>query len=256
MAHRPQQLLIRIALSGVALLLLSRCWSGFVSYAVHHPYFALQEIIIDDNAGFTQEEILAWSGLAPGMSLWEIDPKQTEHRLLARAWIQTAQVRRDFPQRVHIAVGARRPVAVVLEPELTYLDETGTCFPWPQPQPAFDLPYVSGFATVQLDTPLARTALAGVLHLLSLARLLHESISEIHWDVQQGYTLFLEQRRVAIRFGWEIAPEKFAQVGTVLTDWPTNAPAAIFDARFTDQIVVRPYVDEGNSRGRTVSRPL
>src|SRR5262249_1889186 len=118
------------------------------------------------------------------------------------------------------------------------------------------LPYVSGFTQVQLESPGARTALAGVLHLLSLARLLPEPISEIHWDPQQGYTLFLEQRQVSVRFGWEITPEKFAQVGMVLANWPMNAPAAIFDARFTDQIVVRPDVDERAPRGRTVSRPL
>jgi hypothetical protein len=188
--------------------------------------------------------------------MWEIDPEQAENRLLTHSWIQTAQVRRDFPQRIHVAVGARRPVAIVLHDAPTYLDDTGVCFTRSKGELEFDLPYVSGFAGMALDAPAVGTALAGVLRLLSLARLWPEPLSEIHWDPQQGYTLFLEHRRVTIRLGWETTPEKFAQVALVLADWPVDGPAALFDARFADQIVVRPYADAGGVRARVLSRPL
>ena len=69
---------------------------------------------------------------------------------------------------------------------------------------------------------------------------MRDQVSEIHWDAQHGYTLFLAQRQATIQFGWHIIPEKFVHIGRVLEAWPADGPAAVFDARFADQIVVRP----------------
>jgi cell division protein FtsQ len=221
-----------------------------------HPYFTVQEIGVDENGGFSQVDLLEWGGVKVGMSMWAVDPEQVEQRLLSHSWIESAQVRRDFPQRIRLAVSARRPVAIVLHNGLRYLDDSGICFTRPERSPVLDLPYVSGFAGLSLDAPNVRAALDGVLRLLSLAHIWREPLSEISWDARQGYSLFLEVRRVTIRLGWETAPEKFTQIGKVLAAWTTDAPAAVFDARFADQIVVRPYVAESGAQSRTLSRPL
>jgi hypothetical protein len=235
---------------------LSLSGSFLVRYAERHPYFTVQEVVVDENGGFLQEDLLTWGGIAVGMSMWDVDPEQVEQRLLSYSWLQSAHVRRDFPHRVRIAVSARRPVAIVLHDGLRYLDESGTCFLRPARSPVVDLPYVSGFAGVSLDAPHARVALGGVLRLLSLAHLWREPLSEIFWDERRGYSLFLESRRVTIELGWETTPEKFTQIGKVLAEWTADAPAAVFDARFADQVVVRPYGVEGDARSRTLSRPL
>lgn len=235
---------------------LSLGWSALTRYAERHPYFTVREIVVAENAGLSPEDLREWGGVKVGMSMWEVDPTQVESRLLAQSWVQSAQVRRDFPQRLHVAVSARRPLAIVLHDGPMYLDETGVCFTKSEYKPSVDLPYVSGLSGIPLDAPSARSALDSVLRLLSLSRLWPEPLSEIHWDAQKGFTLFLEQRRVTVRIGWETAPEKFTQIGAVLAEWPKDAPAAVFDARFADQIVVRPYAGEGSSQGRALSRPL
>lgn len=231
-------------------------WLLLMHYAEHHPYFTVQEVLVEDTGGFPQEEVLKWSGVNVGMSMWAVDPEQVEARLLSHSWIQSAQVRRDFPQRVHIAISIRRPVAIVLYDGLLYLDESGSCFVRPERSPMVDLPYVSGFAGLPLDAPVVHSALDGVLHLLSLSHLWQEPLSEISWDVQQGYSLFLDERRITIRLGWETTPEKFTQIGKVLAKWSVEEPAAVLDARFADQIIVRPYVIENSTRSRALSRPL
>jgi cell division protein FtsQ len=235
---------------------LALSWSLFVRYVERHPYFTVQEFIVDESAGFSQDDVREWSGITVGMSMWEVDPVQVKRQLLSHSWIQSAQVRRDFPQRVYVSVSVRRPVAIVLYDGFMYLDEAGACFKKPEKSPAADLPYVSGFAGLSLDAPRVRSALDGVLRLLSLSHLWQESLSEIHWDEQRGYTLFLEQRRVTIHLGWETAPEKFTQIGVVLAEWPHDAPAAVFDARFADQIVVRPYAGANGEQRRALSRSL
>jgi cell division septal protein FtsQ len=231
-------------------------WSVLVPYAAHHPYFTVGDITIDTDGLFSGQEIQEWSGVRLGMSLWEIDPTQVEARLLAHPGIQTAEVKREFPQRVSVTVKARRAVAVVVGSSLTYLDDTGVCFTALTSTLNFDLPYVTGFADLSPDTPEVQTALAEVLHLLSLTRLWQEPLSEIRWDQHQGYTLFLAHRRVTIRLGWETTPEKVAQVGVALQTWPAAGPAALFDARFANQVIIRPYTDEHGQSKRNLTGPL
>jgi len=225
-------------------------------YVRHHPYFAVSDIAIETEAPLSQEDLLLWSGLTIGMSVWAVDPEQVEARLLASPGVRTARVRREFPQRVTIHVGVRRPVAVIAHPLVTYLDETGVWFTLPHQQHQLDLPYVTGLTDSVLDSSFAHSALAGVLPLLPLATVWAEPLSEIHWDQQQGYTLFLAHRRLTIRLGWETTPEKFTQVGAVLARWPLDGPPALVDARFANQIVVRPYPDDRSLNALTPARPL
>jgi cell division septal protein FtsQ len=231
-------------------------WSVFRQYVSSHSYFAVTDIAIEAEAPFSPEEILTWSGLTRGMSVWVIDPQQVEERLLTVSGIRAAQVHREFPQRVAIHVQTRRPVAVIARPTVTYLDNSGESFTLPSQQLELDLPYVTGLAEMALDSVTARTALVGVLPLLPLATVWAEPLSEIHWDPKHGYTLFLVRRHLTIRLGWETVPEKFAQVGMVLAQLPGDGSSAVVDARFVNQVVVRPYPDEQTADAPTSARPL
>lgn len=254
-SRRGWSLLVLLFLIGGGVFAPISC-STVASYIQRHPYFAIKDIVIETEAPLSQEEVLTWSGLGVGINVWTVNPEQIETRLLAYPGVRAAQVRREFPQRVYVRVSARRPVAVIVQKSLTYLDEEGVCFPVHEQGQELDLPYVTGLAELELETPSARTALAGVLPLLSLTKLWSEPLSEIHWDQQQGYSLFLAHRRLTIRLGWETAPEKFAQVGRVLAQWPVNGPPALVDARFANQVVVRSYTDERSQNAPTPIRPL
>ncbi|MGE0822485.1 MAG: cell division protein FtsQ/DivIB [Candidatus Binatia bacterium] len=232
-------------------------WSIFSSYVCQHPYFAVREITVVTEAPFTEEEIIAWSRISLGTSIWAVDPEQTTARLLLSPGVREAEVRREFPQRVNIRVQARRPLAVIVQPSLTYLDEEGEWFLGHRQSKELDLPYITGLEQQGLDTLVAKNAVTGVLPFLSLAKKLWtEAVSEVHWDQGRGYTLFLLNRRIAICLGWEATPEKFTHVATVLAQWPMNGPPVELDARFANQVVVRPFMDEHDLHTGTVADPL
>jgi cell division septal protein FtsQ len=231
-------------------------WAVFRQYVYFHPYFAVTDIAVEAEAPFSPEEILTHSGLIRGMSVWEIDSQQVEERLLTISGIRAAQVQREFPQRVAIHVQTCRPVAVIARPTVTYLDDRGESFTLPSQQPELDLPYVTGLTEMPLDSEATRAALRGVLPLLPLATVWAEPLSEIHWDQRRGYTLFLVRRHITIRLGGEAEPEKFAQIGMVLAHLPDDGSAAIVDARFANQVVVRPYSDEQKADALMPARPL
>lgn len=234
-------------------------WRMVSHYIQRHPYFAIGAVAVDLEADalFSQQEIRAWSGVVPGMNLWSVDPEQVRTRLLTHQGIRDAEVRREFPQRLVLQVRTRRPVAIVAHPAPTYLDKDGVWFTAPAPRDALDLPYLTGFGPNELDAGETRSALAGTVPLLALAaKLWPEPVSEIRWDQGVGYTAFLTRRHVTVRLGLETAPEKFAQVAAVLARWPAQGPPALFDARFTNQIVVRPVLDEYGLRPGTPADPL
>ncbi len=234
-------------------------WTHLSRYLQQHPYFAISDIDVELEAGalFSQEEIVTWSGLARDMNLWTIDPEQVRARLLAYQGIRAVEVRREFPQRVVLQVRARHPVAVLAQPTLTYLDNEGMWFPARAQKQELDLPYVTGFDKEELPTAVAQSALSGMAKLLLLAKdFWAEPISELHWDRKAGYTVFLARRHLTIRLGWETEAEKFAQVATVLTKWPTDGPAASLDARFFNQVVVRPFPEEHGLRSGIPADPL
>lgn len=231
-------------------------WSYLTYYAARHPYFTVSEILIDADGRFTSEEVQTWAGLTPGTNLWDLDPARIEARLLSQPWVRAARVRREFPQRVHITVNVRQPVAILRSDPLMYVDGSGACFALERTGDPLDLPYVGGLTGLALDSPTARTALAGILQILTLARLWQDTVSEIHWDGQQGYTLFLARRRVTVHLGWETAPEKFAHVGKVLETWPVDGPPTLFDARFANQVVARPYVETAGKGSQRPTRRL
>lgn len=257
---RPASSLGRLRRSGGLLVfigLLAGLWvwgAALVRFVVHQPYFAVQQIVVHTDGQMSQTDIRRWSGIRFGMPVFELDCQQVETRLLSHPRIARATVARRLPNAVHIRVEARRPVAVVQSPQLAYLDQHGGCFFDPElPAGRLDLPHVSGLADLRLDDPAARLALAGVPRLLAVSRLWREQLSEIHWDQDMGYTLFLAQRQVTIRVGWETRPEKLARVGQVLETWPAAGPAAVFDARFRNQVVVRPVPTPGRTPTRVGS---
>ncbi len=212
-----------------------------VRFVAHQPYFAVQQIVVHTDGQLSQTDIQRWSGIRSGMSLFVVDRQQVEARLLSHPRVARATVARQLPNAVHIRVEARRPVAVVRGPQLAYLDRYGNCFLDPEPPTVrLDLPYVSGLADLRLDAPAVRRVLAGVLRLLAVSRLWREQLSEIHWDRNVGYTLFLAQRQITIRVGEEARPEKLVRVGRVLETWPVDGAAAVFDTRFRNQVVVHP----------------
>jgi cell division septal protein FtsQ len=219
-----------------------------VEYAQQHPYFTAEDIVLLTDGQLTQEEVWAWGELSPGVNILSFDVWETEQRLELHPWIRTAKVSREFPQRIHVMIREHHPVALIRHEETTYLDATREIFVDPSSD-VRDLPYLTGLERIPLDTQTAQTVLAEAVECLSLSREWGVELSEINWDNQQGYTVFLADRHVVIRLGHEIRSNIFVLVRRVLETWPPDRPAAVFDTRFADQIVVHPFPTELHRRG-------
>ena len=241
-----------LLLLGLGCIVCSIGGVALVHYAKQHPYFAATDIIVSTDGRLTPDEIKQWTGVTPGMNIIALDVQAVEQRLRQHPWVHTAGVIREFPQRIYLTIHERHPIARIRRPEATYLDGNGDSFVAPASS-AHDLPYVSGLERVPLETQTVRTVLAGARLCLSLIQEWNVALSEIHWNDQRGYTLFLSDRQVAIRLGQQIRPTVFVLMQRVLERWPQDRRATVFDARFTDQIVASPLpvrLDKGKKRKR------
>jgi hypothetical protein len=215
-------------------------WPWLRAYIIHHPYFALGEIRVSTGQRLTPKEVIYWSRVLKGTSLWEVSPTEVEQRLVTHPWIRAAYVQRKLPQSLAITVIERQPVAILADGSFTYLDETGETIARLTDTDNWDFPYVAGTLAVLGTAEVVKQ----VPEMLALIRqsAWPDPVSEVHIDLAGELSLFLSGHQITIilaREGWQ---EQIPHLAAVLRRWHNQeSPPALMDARFVGQIIVRPW---------------
>jgi cell division protein FtsQ len=171
--------------------------------------------------------LLEQSKVTPGASLLGIRPGQVERALMAHPWVAKAEVSRVWPNNLHLKIQERDPVALVqFGEELLYMDRQGMIFKPLSPGDPHNFPVVTGLTPEEFrhaagDLP---EVVAQVFQLMDVlkttpAPLNLENISEIHVDLERGFTLYANGVGVALDLGLKDYSEKllkFAQLWPVL----------------------------------------
>jgi len=193
------------------------------------PYFCIKDIKNIDIEGLnrlTPEFVLEQAHLGPETSLLAVRPGQVERALLAHPMIARAELTRKWPNRLRLVLKEREPVALVQMGELYYVDRQGYLFKPLTPGDPHNFPVLTGLKPEHfrqgegpLPEPLAQTF--KLLELLKSAAppLNLENISEVHVDLERGYTLYANGLSAALDLGFSEPQEKlqkFAQIWPVL----------------------------------------
>lgn len=184
----------------------------------------MKGIEIEGKQRLTRELILKQAGLNPQMSLLVLRPGRIERALLAHPWIAQAEVTRKWPQKLHLSIREREPVALVQLGELYYVDRQGCLFKPLSPGDPHDFPVITGLGPEQFslrEGPLPQV-LAQVFQLLDLLKeakppLNLENISEVHVDLERGFTLYANGVGGAVDLGRADFPDKLSKFARV---WP------------------------------------
>ncbi len=225
-------------------------WPRLREAVRRHPYFAVTEVVVRDPHRLGADEVRQAAGLAPGMSVWDVDPRAAEARLRAHPWIRSARVRRDLPRRVTIQVREERPVAiVVMERENAgdyFVSARGRVFARVAPGDARDLPYVTGLRSRDLADGDAVGARALRRAIMLLRRSGGLRVSEVHVDGVRGLTLMPVHPAIPLELGWHGFEEKLARLPRVMTLWAgREADIASVSLLFDDEVIVRTRVAPG-----------
>jgi cell division septal protein FtsQ len=187
----------------------------------------IDNIEIEGARRLSRSLVLEQSKVSPGASLLAIRPGQVERALMAHPWIAKAEVSRKWPQNLHLTIQERDPVALVqFGEELLYMDRQGMIFKPLSPGDPHNFPVITGLTPEQFrhpagDLPLVVTQAFQLMDELKKtpAPLNLENISEIHVDLERGFTLYANGVGVGLDLGLQEYPEKlqkFAQLWPVL----------------------------------------
>ena len=82
-------------------------------------------------------------------SMYDVDIREVQQRILAQPFVKSATVNRQFPDGLHIRVEEREPIASLSGSQLRYVDADGVLLPYVQTSVQFDLPMISGIPTIE-----------------------------------------------------------------------------------------------------------
>ncbi len=231
-----------VATCGVAVavaIVYEATWA--IRFVTSHPYFTLTEIHVQGNRRLGRDEILKVAELEPGMSSWDVSPEGMRMNLLRNPWIREAEIRREFPNELSIAVVERRPTAVVQLDGFYYVDRQGRVLGPLGANDSRDFPLITG-----LNTPAAKNyAAAGIRRALRLLRLcarenVFGAVSEIAMDRDYGPTVFPLHPAVGVRLGWGDWRRKIASSQRVLRAWEGKTEQVhMIDLSFRNRAVVK-----------------
>ena len=188
----------------------------------------ISNIEIEGTHRLTPEVVLRLAKLGPDTNLLELRPGQVERTLLTHSWIARAELTRKWPHRLHLKIQERQPVALVqLGEELYYVGRQGNLFKPMSPGDPHNFPVITGLAPehFRLVEGAMPEILAQAFQLLEVLKgasppLNLENISEIHADLERGFSIYANGLGGALELGFKdysLKLEKFAQIWPVLT---------------------------------------
>ncbi|MBU0673623.1 MAG: FtsQ-type POTRA domain-containing protein [Proteobacteria bacterium] len=213
-----------VMLVGGGLAVLALIGGGVLMYQglSRAPFFRIVDVGINGNKRIDFQSLRLLSGVDIHSNLIAIDPDQVKARLESHPWVEKAQVKRDWPDRLDITVEERNPVALINKADgLHYIDRQGTVFAPAGDRDDLDFPVISGIVDCREGCAEREMELEEALQFLYLAglgnpNLMALNISEVHFSPEREMTVFLVDRPFPIKFGTGSVRKKYQQLTRVL----------------------------------------
>jgi len=135
-------------------ILIVACFYGiFAGYrlATNSPYFAVNKVTWIGNQYLSVEELAPWAGPVAGENIFRVDLGKISRKLAKHPWVQTASIRRVFPQGLHINITERIPLARIQLDQVYMMDNDGILL-GPEEKKFSGLPLLTGIS-VKNPTP-------------------------------------------------------------------------------------------------------
>ncbi len=207
-----------------------------------HPYFSVKEITITGYEKVGGSEIVALTGLKPGVNIWKVDPTLVEAKLSRHPWVRRDVVRREFPRRVIIQIEEWKAKGIVVLEKLYYANAEGIIFKAVEPGEKTNLPFITGLAKEGsvLNSRQAQKKISEALTLSDLFAKSSMAVSEIRFRPQGGVIAYPIAHSVPLHMGWGNWNEKVQRLQRVWVEWKGKEKyLASLDLSYRGQVVVK-----------------
>lgn len=103
-------------------------WREAYGWAESQRWFDLQEIEVSGIQHATRSEVISYSKLKLGVSIFDVDVEKSARRIEELPWIKKAGVFRRLPDSLLVEVEEYKPTGLVKLEHIYYVDKEGTPF--------------------------------------------------------------------------------------------------------------------------------
>lgn len=189
-------------------------------------FFSVSQITFSGCKLVSEDKIREVSEIIPFQTnLFGLDSSAVEEKILTIPWVAEAQVKKNWPSTIEIAIVENVPVALLHNPlteekQLHYVDKKGVPFMAASPGSDIDFPVITGLLDIE-DLQLRKTALNEVLIFLKRIGRNHpylpaQSVSEIHLNLKGEMVVYLTEYPFPIFFGEGDTKRKYSNLIRVL----------------------------------------
>ncbi|MBD3309416.1 FtsQ-type POTRA domain-containing protein [candidate division KSB3 bacterium] len=235
--------MVKKILPGLGIIALLVVSGGLLFYMQSSPRFEIARVGIRGHSHLTPEMIVNRLNLQPHTNIFQVRLDLLEKQLEALTWIKRAQVYRNFPNKLSIAITERTPFALVKLDELHLVDREGVVLGALTSGDALHLPILTGSLVEQIAMDRTNPQLGEALH--EIAALLNSStpwltnIRKIEIECLENVTFFPHDQSPEIRMSLRNYQDNLPRLEQIASDLPEENIASI-DLRFDRRIVVTP----------------
>lgn len=208
------------------------------------PAFRVQEVGVAGTRYVPAAEVMALADVDSTASVWD-DPSAWERRVASHRLVREARVRRAGLHRLEIRVEEVEPVALVATPRLVPVDARGRALPLDPAEHELDLPVLAGAPRLEEGVVTGDTTRA-LLEVLGELRAAEPSFvaqaSELAPAPGGAVVVHMVGSGACDRIllPREAPARALRRVEMALGEHADRGPVEEADARFEDQVVLRP----------------
>jgi cell division septal protein FtsQ len=240
---RPGRIVVRmLLLIAVAAITVHLPWG-----ALRRRYAVVTGIQVEGAHYLDPSRVMAIAGLAIGADLLNLNLERARQSLLLQPRIARAEVRREWPRRLQIAIVEREPVMLVQHGVPWEVDSSGVLLAPLAEGVVADVPLLSGpdfsrtLAGTQVLTTDVRRGLAWIHALAARDLQLSGQVSEVDVSDPNSTQLLLMSGTRVLTPAWPPGTRELSALRVVLSDLQHRGTIAqVVDLRFQNQVIVRP----------------
>ena len=238
-----------LLLRGANVLLIGVCfWIGLSLLPAAQGFFeqSPQTLYISGNQLLTKEQVLTRTGLTPDSALSDLDPILLGQRLQQLPEVKTVEVRREFPNRLHLHLQEHEPVAILRTESRSFLVDRQHRLLQVRPANTLGWPILIGIPETgwQAGTRLNSLMLENGLRFLEALEAfpeLKERVVATDLSDPTNVQLWIRKdngQMTTARFGTDAFPERLKRFADVYHQVLEQHPTAQWlDLRFSDRIL-------------------
>ncbi|MFH1652925.1 MAG: FtsQ-type POTRA domain-containing protein [Pseudomonadota bacterium] len=186
----------------------------FVAYMgiVRGSYFTVNRVDIEGEMKIVDKGAVERVAAIPdGISLFSLNVDDVQKRLLEHPWIKAATVRRRLPNTVWIYVEEHKPVAILSNNSLSYVDEDGEVFKGVDAGEPRNMAIISGIE--DKERLMKSIKLINYFNNTQIGKKF--SVSELAFDPLKGYIVITDKNSISLLIGSEFPEQRISQIDKI-----------------------------------------